>query len=173
MTRRTSLLNVFCIIGAIIPIVIYGIAIFKAATVNAECISYFKMAADANSVEIAEKHLSTGIHYLEENNLTEGNTKIFIYKPTDDFGLWYENLKSAQEQLQTLTEMEELSDLEESNALMKLRETLLYSDGAVTHPNYISFYPNHIGWVVTLWTIWLLWVLVFLVWYSYQTLMSE
>jgi hypothetical protein len=124
---------------------------------NANCISYFEMAADANSVEIAEKHLSTGIEYLEDNNLTEGNTKVFVYKPTNDLGLWYENLKSAQTQLQEMNAKEELTELEESNALMKLRETLLSSEGSVTHPFMISFYPNHVGWTWALWLIWLVW----------------
>ena len=149
---------ILCIICAILPCVIYGSAIFKTINMSANCVSYFEMAADANSVELAEKHLSTGIKYLEENNLTEGSTKIFIYKPTNDLGLWYENLKSAQTQLQEMNEKEELTELEESNALMKLRETLLSSEGVVTHPSMISFYPNHIVWTWALWLTWLLWI---------------
>ena len=148
---------ILCIICAIVPCIVYVSAILKAVNVNANCISYFEMAADANSVELAEKHLSAGIKYLEDNNLTEGNTKIFIYKPTKDLGLWYENLKSAQTQLQDLNAKENLTELEESNALMKLRETLLNSEGSVIHPSMISFYPNHVGWFWTMCLIWLLW----------------
>ena len=151
-----------CIICTIVPLIVYGAAIVKVVQMDANCISYFEMAADANSVELAEKHLSSGIKYLEENNLTEGNTKILIYKPTTDLGLWYENLKSAQSQLQELNSKEELTELEESNALMKLRETLLNSDGLVTHPPMIAFYPNHIGWFWTMWFIWLLWIGAFI-----------
>ena len=147
-----------CIICIIVPIIVYGGAIVKTIQMDANCISYFEMAADANSVELAEKHLTSGIEYLEENNLTEGNTKVFIYKPTCDLGLWYENLKSAQAQLQELSSKEELTELEESNALMKLRETLLNSEGSVTHPFMISFYPNHIGWLWAMLLIWLLWI---------------
>lgn len=146
-----------CIICTIVPLIVYGAAIVKVIQIDANCISYFEMAADANSVELAEKHLSSGIKYLEENNLTEGSTKIFIYRPTTDLGLWYENLKSAQAQLQELSSKEELTELEESNALMKLRETLLNSDGLVTYPSMIAFYPNHISWFWTMWFIWLLW----------------
>jgi hypothetical protein len=116
------------------------------------------MAADANSVELAEKHLSSGIKYLEEHNLTSGNTKILIYSPSKDLGLWYENLKSAQEQLQELMAKGDLTELEESNALMKLRETLLNSDGAVTHPPMISFCPNYVSWFWSMWLIWILWI---------------
>lgn len=149
---------ILCIICAIIPCIVYGVAIAKSINMSGNCIGYFSMAADANSVEIAEKHLTTSIEYLEENNLTEGNTKIFVYKPTKDLGLWYENLKSAQVQLQELNAREELTELEESNALMKLRETLLDSEGHVTHPSMISFYPNHVSWFWSLILIWILWI---------------
>lgn len=163
--KTKSLFITLCIICAIVPCIIYGSGIIKAVNMNANCISYFEMAADANSVEIAEKHLSTGIEYLEENNLTEGNTKVFVYKPTNDLGLWYENLKSAQTQLQEMNAKEELTELEESNALMKLRETLLDSEGSVTHPSMISFYPSHVGWTWALWLIWLLWGFAMWFWY--------
>lgn len=149
---------ILCTICIIVPLIVYGVAIAKAINMNADCVSYLSMAADANSVELAEKHLTTGIEYLEKNNLTQGNTKIFIYKPTADLGLWYENLKSAQAQLQELNCKEELTELEESNALMKLRETLLNSEGSVTHPSMISFYPNHVSWLWSLILIWILWI---------------
>lgn len=152
------LLIFLCIVCIIAPIIVYGVGIVNAIQMDANCISYFEMAADANSVELAEKHLSSGIKYLEENDLTKGNTKIFISKPTTDIGLWYENLKSAQAQLQELNAMENLTELEESNALMKLRETLLNSEGSVTHPDMISFYPNQVGWFWSLWLIWILWI---------------
>lgn len=156
MKTKTNYI-ILCIICVIVPCIVYGSAIFKAVNMNANCISYFEMAADANSVELAEKHLSTGIEYLEKNDLTEGNTKVFVYKPTNDLGLWYENLKSAQAQLQEMNEKEELTELEESNTLMKLRETLLNSEGSVTHPSMISFYPSHVGWTWALCLIWLVW----------------
>lgn len=162
MTIKINFSKVFCIllciVCAIIPCVVYGTAIIKTIQMDANCISYFEMAADANSVELAEKHLTSGIKYLEDNNLTEGNTKIFVYRPTTDLGLWYENLKSAQIQLQELNAQENLTELEESNALMKLRETLLSTEGFVTHPSYISFYPNHIGWAWAMWLVWIFWV---------------
>lgn len=149
---------ILCIILCIVPIVVYIAGIVKTIQMDANCISYLKMAADANSVALAEKHLTTAINYLETHNLTSGNTKIIFYKPTCDIGLWYENLKSAQEQLRELKEQEILSELEESNALMKLRETLLDSEGSVTHPSMISFYPNHVSWFWWMCFIWLFWI---------------
>lgn len=157
MSRTKPIWVILCIACIIIPIIVYGVAIVKTWTMDANCISYLEMAADANSVELAEKHLSSGIKYLEDNDLTHGNTKIFVYKPTKDIGLWYENLKSAQAQLLELKDKEDLTELEESNALMKLRETLLNSEGSVTHPSFISFYPSHVSWAWTIMLIWLLW----------------
>ena len=80
------------------------------------------------------------------------------YKPTNNIGFWYENLKSAQEQLIEMNQREDLTELEESNALMKLRETLL-DEGCVTHPSMISFVPGHISWFWWMVFIWLLWIL--------------
>lgn len=157
MSRAKPIGVILCVACIIIPIIVYGVAIVKTWTMDANCISYLEMAADANSVDLAEKHLSSGIKYLEDNDLTHGNTKIFVYKPTLDIGLWYENLKSAQAQLQELKDKEDLTELEESNALMKLRETLLNSEGSVTHPSFISFYPSHVSWAWAICLIWLLW----------------
>ena len=137
----------------IIPIFLYGAAIAKTINMNAECIGYLKMAADANSVELAEKHLSKGIEYLEKNNLKYGSTGIFFHTPGNNIEFWYENLKSAQIQLQ---EFEGDNELEESNVLMKLRETLLDEAGNVTHPNMISYYPNHVFWFWLLVSGWIL-----------------
>lgn len=147
-----------CIICILIPCFVYGGAIIKTIQMNANCISYFTLAADANSVELAEKHLTTGIEYLETNNITSGSTKILINNPKNNIGIWYENLKSAQVQLQEMNKREDLTELEESNALMKLRETLLNSEGNVTHPSMISFYPSHISWFWSMALIWLIWV---------------
>ena len=109
-----SIFVILCVVCIIVPIAVYGIGIVNTIQMDANCISYFEMAADANSVELAEKHLSSGIKYLEENDLTEGSTKILINKPTYDIGLQYENLKSAQAQLQELKARDNLTELEES-----------------------------------------------------------
>lgn len=154
-----KLFIILCAVCIIIPLIVYGVGITTTIKFNANCISYFRLAADANSIELAEKHLTSGINYLEQNNLTSGHTKIFIYKPTNDIGLWYENLKSAQLQLQELNKKEELTELEESNSLMKLRETLLNSTGSVTHPEGVMFYPSYASFFWTFVLIWMLWIL--------------
>jgi len=150
---------ILCVIAILIPFIVYGVSIVKCVQFNANCTGYLKMAADANSVKLAEKHLSTAIEYLEANDLTHGNTKIIVYRPENDIGFWYENLKSAQIQLQDLNAREDLTELEESNALMKLRETILNSSGSVTRPENIMYYPAHVSWLWTNCLIWLLWIL--------------
>ena len=157
MRNNKGLYIFLCLICAIVPILVYGGAIIKTIQMDANCISYFELAADANSIELAEKHLTTGIEYLETNNITSGSTKILINNPKNNIGIWYENLKSAQTQLQEMNKREDLTELEESNALMKLRETLLSSKGNVTHPSMISFYPSHISWFWSMVFIWLIW----------------
>lgn len=153
-----ALFIILCIICAIIPLIVYTVGIVKTVEMDVNCIAYLELAADANSVTLAEKHLTTAINYLEENGITRGNTSIIIKSPANDIGIWYENLKSAQEQMQNLSARDDLTELEESNALMKLRETLL-DDTAVTHPEMISFYPAHISWFWSMVLIWLLWIL--------------
>ena len=136
-----------------IPSIVNGIQF------SANCGNYLELSADANSIEIAEKQLTKAVDYLEQNNLTSGYTKIFVYYPKNNIGMWYDNLKSAQTQLRGMLENEEITELEESNMLMKLRETILDDDGCLTHPEGISLHPNY---AVMFWlnvTLWLLWIL--------------
>ena len=73
--------------------------------------------------------------------------------------MWYENLKSAQKQLQDMIKEGNYTELEVSNMLMKLRETLLNEDGGLTHPVGISRVNNY---TITFWlncTLWLTWIL--------------
>lgn len=153
-----KLLITIMVICALVPTIFYGVAIYKSMQFNVNCYGYLELAADANSIRIAEKHLTTGIKYLEENNLTDGSTGIIFHKPTNDIGLWYENLKSAQTQLQELSTQENLTELEESNTLMKLRETLMDASGQITTPDNIPYYPNHAFWFWILTLIWILYV---------------
>lgn len=136
----------FAIIMAIIMFIVPGIpwtySIVKGCQFDSACGGYLNLAADANSIDVAEKHLSTAIEYIEKNNLTSGYTKILVYYPENDFGLWYENLKTAQTQLQEM-QGTEYTELEQSNMLMKLRETLLDDDGCLTHPAGVSMKENY------------------------------
>ena len=153
---KKTVFIILCIICILIPIGAYSGGIVKAIRMNVNCLDYLSMAADANSVGLANEHLSKAIKYIEENDLTEGSTELLIYGPKSDLGLWYKNLKSAQTQLEELSSKENLTDLEESNTLMKLRESLT-DEGTIIYPQFISTYPNQVSWFWYLSTIWLLW----------------
>lgn len=139
---KKAVLIILAIVLAIVPCVTWGYSIVKDMQFDASCGDYLKLAADANSIDVAEKHLSTAVSYLEANDLTSGYTKIFIYYPTNDIGLWYENLKTAQAQIQEM-QANGYTELEQSNMLMKLRETILDDDGTLTHPEGISIAANY------------------------------
>lgn len=156
---KKALFIILAIICFISPFFSWIPSIVNSIQFSANCGNYLKLSADANSIEIAEKQLTKAVDYLETNNLTSGHTKIFVYYPKNDIGMWYENLKSAQTQLRNMLEKEEITELEESNMLMKLRETILDNDRCLTHPEGISLHPNY---TVMFWlnvTLWLLWIL--------------
>lgn len=138
---KKAVLIILAIILFLTPVVPWTYSIVKGIQFDANCGDYLRLAADANDIEVAEKHLTKAITYMEENDLTSGYTKIFVYKPVNDFGLWYENLKTAQTQLQEM-KASEYTELEESNMLMKLRETLLTEEGCLTHPDGVSMKNN-------------------------------
>lgn len=107
------------------------------------CESYLKLAADASTIEMAKPQLDKAIKYLEDHNLTIGIVSVFFKNPTNDIGFFYRNLKAAQAELEKANP--NITQLEESNLLMRLRKTLL-EDGkstVVTCPNGISVYPNN------------------------------
>ena len=134
-------LIILAVILFIVPFIPWTCSIIDCIQFDANCGDYLKLAADANSIEMAEMHLTKAVSYLESNNLTSGHTKIFVYYPKNDIGLWYINLKVAQTQLQDM-KTAGFTELEQSNMLMKLRETILDESGVLTHPTGISMAPN-------------------------------
>ena len=103
-----------------------------------------KRAADANTITIAKEELGAAVHELERRNVTSGYTSIFYNTPDEDLGFWYRNLKASYDELDRIAE--NTSQLERTNVLMKLRQTLLdHSNGneRVTVPCGACFYPNN------------------------------
>jgi len=132
---------------------IIGIAVFlfwagyravAAIRYDINCGGHLKRAADANTVEMAKVELDVALQYMENNNLKSGFTSILYNTPDEDIGFWYNNIKSARAELDKVNE--NTTQLERTNILMKLRETLLdSSDGSVsvTAPMGISVYPRN------------------------------
>ncbi|PIP65594.1 hypothetical protein COU77_02205 [Candidatus Peregrinibacteria bacterium CG10_big_fil_rev_8_21_14_0_10_49_16] len=114
---------------------------------------HLKRAADANTVPLAKKELHTALKNIETKGWTSGSTHVLWWTPANDVGYWYENLKSSLEELDKVSP--DSTQLERTNLLMKLRETILDQNGeslTVTAPGGISLHPYNVsyfwlGWV--------------------------
>ncbi|KKU55121.1 MAG: hypothetical protein UY41_C0024G0007 [Candidatus Moranbacteria bacterium GW2011_GWE1_49_15] len=114
------------------------------------CGDYLKLAGDAPNIERADNFLDKAIRYIERENLTSGNSAIIFSKPSNDVGVWYEQIKGAKETTENLLAKEKVdpasvSQLDKDNALMKIREVLLDDSSSgtkVTAPDWISWYPH-------------------------------
>jgi len=82
-----------------------------------------KRAAVANTIELATQELQAVISYLEKEGITLGYTSVLYNTPDEDVGYWYQNLKGSLEELQKVSS--QTTQLERTNILMKLRETIL------------------------------------------------
>jgi hypothetical protein len=117
-----------------------GVRIYKGIEMRFQFTSYLKRAANANTVELAKPQLDMAVEYLEDHNLMSGVVSIFFNNPTNDVGYFYQNLKACQNELEQVDP--NASQLEKSNLLMKLRETLVDGD-KIIKPNGLSIYPNN------------------------------
>ena len=111
-----------------------------------DCTTHIQSAVDADNVEMAKDELSKAIQYAEENNLTEGIVSIFFEQAKNDIGVWYKNMKTAYEELESLSE--DATDDEKTNVLMQLRENLTtqgQNGRFVTVPEGIIVYPNNVA----------------------------
>ncbi len=123
--------------------------IYNGVVFDIHCESYLKRAADSNTVETAREELDKAIKYIEDNRMTEGNTGIILKSPTNDVGFWYKNLTEAKAELDKVGP--NVTPLERTNMLMKLRETLLIKGDKgehVTAPSGISVFPNNLAYCI-------------------------
>ena len=137
--------NIICLILVLVSVTIFGLRISKGVKFKQNVTGYLKRAADANTIELAEKELTKVIGYLEANNLTSGYTSLFWKTPDEEIDYWYQNLKASQVELQNLKSE---SALERTNVLIKLRETLVDvgERTKVTVPEGMAVYPNNKLW---------------------------
>lgn len=116
----------------------------KSIQFDQKCGGYLKQAADANSVELAERQLNLAIDYIEQHELTSGYTSVLWNTEDENIEYWYNNLKQCQKELAATKDN---STLENTNVLMKLRESLTDVDKngtTLTIPYGISRYPNNL-----------------------------
>lgn len=120
-----------------------SVTIYQSVVFDIDCGGRIKRAADANTIELASKEMGVVVSYIEKRGLTEGYTSILYNTPNEDVGFWYLNLKASLNELQGVGT--DVSRLEKTNILMKLRETLLDTGESVkvTLPLGISRFPHN------------------------------
>jgi len=155
--------KIICIVCFVSALIAPTISIVKDIQFDQRCAGFLKQAADASSVELAERQLNKAIDYIEKNGLTSGYTSV-IYKTEDEnIGFWYENLKVCQKEL---AETRGNSTLENTNVLMKLRESLTDNSEQgtkLTIPAGIYLYPNNALFLVANWISGIV-IFAFLIW---------
>jgi hypothetical protein len=144
-TKTSFLLSALSFIGFL---TICGFAVVDAVKFDRNCEGHLKRAADANSIEMAQAELQIAIDYIEAEDLDTGYTSIIYTTPDEDMGYWANNLKQANNELKDMISADTSSNLEKSNMLIKLRETLIDHKGGdsgdtVTVPSGVSRYPNN------------------------------
>lgn len=117
------------------------------------CFGHLTRAGHANTIEAAREEIESAVTFLEKENITEGYTAIFegLKTPDEDIGFWYKNLKASLEQLKKIPK--EVSALERSNVLLKLRETVIHASSKgedLVCPPGLARYPNNLTWTVML-----------------------
>lgn len=154
---RILLIVVLTICSMITPVS----CVVKNVQFGKNCSGYIKQAADANTVEIAFERITIAIDYAEHHGLTEGYTSVIYQTEGDNIGFWYKNLKACQKELGAALNS---SQLEKSNVLMKVRESLtdIGEKGTVlTIPSGISRYPNNTLFGIFGWISMLIWIFLF------------
>lgn len=137
------------IIAFLIASSIFTTCAVKNIKFEQKCVGHLKRAANANTIDLAKVELQTALDYLERHDITSGYTSVIYRTPDEDVSFFYNNLKSSKAELDSLPA--DVSPLERSNMLMKLRETLLdnTSEGTrVTKPDGLSRYPNNVSWAL-------------------------
>ena len=139
------------IIALIISLIVPTICIVRSVQFDQECGGYLKQAADANTPELALERLNKALNYIEDNDLTTGYTSVLWRTEDENLEFWYTNLKATQKELEACMDKEQL---EKTNVLMKVRETLT-DEGEkgtnLTIPPGISKYPANTLLCILMW----------------------
>lgn len=129
-----------------------GTRIYKNINYGIECGGHLKRAADANTIDLAKKEMETALTFIKSQNMTSGYTSVLYNTPSEDVEFWFQNLSSSLQELNKTTNKS--TQLEKSNILMKLRETLLDQGEkgvSITHPTGISIFPNNVAYMIWGW----------------------
>jgi len=140
----------FIVVLLVVSLIIPTVLIVKSIKFDQQCGGYLKQAADANTPELALERINVAISYIEKNHLTEGYTSLMWKTEDENIGFWYNNIVACRDELQSCLES---SQLEKTNVLMKVRESLTDNGDSgvnLTIPDGISKYPNNWLWAILL-----------------------
>ena len=141
-----SIMRVFIVLVLCMPVFGWSTTrIVQEVLFNRNVEGHLKRAAYASTIELAEKELEVAVSYLKEHRMTSGYTSILWTTPDEDIGFWYTNLVASLEELRKV--QGGATQLEKSNILMKLRETLV-DQGQMVHvtvPRGISIFPHNVA----------------------------
>lgn len=132
------------LILSVIALIFMGTIVVKRIHFKQDCAGYLKQVADASTPELALERLNKALDYVEAHNLTSGYTSVFWRTEDQNVEFWYKNLKACQAELEGCLEG---TQLEKSNVLMRVRETLTDDGGEdgtkLTIPSNLAFYPDN------------------------------
>jgi len=135
--------------GFMIPFIVWGaLRMYHATVFSLECGNNLARTAIAADIGMAKQELNVVLTYLEKQKLTDGFTSVLWEDSSQDLGFFYKNLKIAYDELEKVSP--EASQLEKTNVLMKLRETVCRK-GQVIVPSEISIHPNNTAYFIFGW----------------------
>jgi hypothetical protein len=129
-----------------------GVLYYNDVVFTQEIGGHMERASNANTVSLALEEMKIVVENIEKNGYTEGYTSVIYRTPDEDVGFWYLNMKESLEELKKVNPNS--TQLEQSNVLMKLRETLVDNseDGmSITVPKGISRFPYNLLYAIIFW----------------------
>jgi len=145
---KLAILFFISFIGALV------FSIYCSETYDNGCGYHVQAAAHATDVATAVTELQVAITYLEENNLTTGDTGVLWVSYHENLNIMYKNLTDQLDELKALptdTPSEKTAVI-----LIKLKDKLLNDYGCVEDAPAIEVYPYN-----GLWQTWLFGSLLF------------
>lgn len=133
--NKQKITTILTIVSVIIFIIWCIFQIKASYTLDVNFYQHLKRATNANTIDIAREELTYAVSYLEENNLTSGNTSFFLNIPENDIEFWYINLNAALYEFNNIPD--DATILEKTNILMKFKK---YGEN-YSQPFGISTYP--------------------------------
>lgn len=152
------------VVSGVSLITVFVVMIVKGVTLSTGCTGHLERASNATNIDLATKELDVALEYLEARGMTSGYTSILWRTPDEDIGFWYTNIKQANMELKNAPDT--ISNLEESNMLIKLRETLMGRDSkgkdSIISPDGLSRYPNNLLFAIILNLSWMILAIFFI-----------